>query len=65
MAHYSQVVAISIQQVPNTPILYPDDPEQTIRYEDAIIAWGWDQYLKDPEKDPRWLLRLPMTKAVL
>lgn len=41
-----------------------DDPTQKSRSEDAIIAFTWYHFLKNPD-DPEYLLRLPMTKAML
>ena len=32
------------------------------RKEDALITYGWDKFLEGG--DPKWLARLPMTKAV-
>eukprot|EP01047_Picozoa_sp_COSAG01_P057425 COSAG01_NODE_6636_length_3568_cov_5.432113_8_plen_144_part_00 len=36
-------VAIVVYQLPNCPIVYPSDPSQKKRTEDAMIAWGWKQ----------------------
>ena len=36
---------------------------QESRREDAIIAFTWWHFLTDPESNPEYLLRLPMTKA--
>jgi PhoPQ-activated pathogenicity-related protein len=33
------------------------------RYEDAILAQSWHEFLEDPEANPEWLTRLPMVKA--
>merc|ERR1711953_231919 len=44
--------------------MYPDG----LRSEDAIIAYGWNQFLYAPSvgaRNAEWLLRLPMTKAVV
>lgn len=40
------------------------DPIQKSRGEDALIAYTWDHFLKDPSK-PEWLVRFPMVKASL
>jgi PhoPQ-activated pathogenicity-related protein len=50
--------------VPNEDITFALDPKQESRGEDAIIAYTWDHYLKDPSK-PEWLVRFPMVKAAL
>uniref|UniRef100_A0A2C9KY60 Uncharacterized protein n=1 Tax=Biomphalaria glabrata TaxID=6526 RepID=A0A2C9KY60_BIOGL len=53
-----------INQIPNQPTVFLDDPERKERYEDSIIAWTWRKFL-DGEMSPEILLRLPMTKAVV
>jgi len=54
----------SLFQIPNEKLVFSGDPEQMNRGEDAIIAYTWDHFLKDPTQ-PEWLVRLPMVKAVL
>ena len=44
--------------------MFKDDPEKKRRSEDAIIAYTWRHFLENP-KDAEWLLRFPMTKAVI
>lgn len=56
-------IGIVVYQLPNCPIVYPSDPSLKKRTEDAVIAWGWKQYLDNG--DPEWLVRLPMTKAAM
>jgi len=51
-------------QVPNEHITFAADPKNQSRSEDAIIAYTWDHFLRDPSK-PEWLLRFPMVKASL
>ncbi|XP_059147483.1 autocrine proliferation repressor protein A-like [Physella acuta] len=53
-----------IYQIPFQPTVFQKDPAATQRYEDAIIAWTWRQFL-DNGSNPEILLRLPMTKAVV
>ena len=50
--------------IPNEHVTFSGDPIQKSRTEDAIIAYTWDHFLKDPSK-PEWLLRFPMVKASL
>jgi PhoPQ-activated pathogenicity-related protein len=57
-------ISASFFQVPNEHILFYDDPKQQSRTEDAIIAYTWDHFLKDPSQ-PNWLVRFPMVKSVL
>jgi len=60
-------IGIVVYQLPNCPIVYPSDPSQKKRTEDAVIAWGWKQYLDSTlgQANPEWLARLPMTKAAM
>jgi len=39
------------------------DPLNKTRWEDALIAWTWKEYLDTNGSDPRILLRFPMTKV--
>jgi len=50
--------------IPNESTIFATDPLQSSRSEDAIIAFTWDHFLKDPTQ-PEWLLRFPMVKASL
>ena len=67
IADKTGVIVIVVYQIPNCHILYPSDPTQKHRSEDAMIAWAWRQYLDSKLDDPRlkaeWLPRLPMVKA--
>lgn len=51
----------SLKQVPNQPLQFSDAPKPL--FEDALIAFAWDKYLKSG--DPTWLPRLPMTKSAV
>ena len=62
LAHLSQMITITIFQIPNCHIVYPSDPSQMSRHEDAVIAWAWRQFHEDPSNF-EWLPRLPMAKA--
>ncbi|KAH9499586.1 hypothetical protein Btru_074203 [Bulinus truncatus] len=53
-----------INQIPNQPTVFNDDPSRKQRYEDSIIAWTWRKFL-DGGSSPEILLTLPMTKAVV
>eukprot|EP01129_Flabellula_baltica_P010721 TRINITY_DN4561_c0_g1_i1.p1 TRINITY_DN4561_c0_g1~~TRINITY_DN4561_c0_g1_i1.p1 ORF type:complete len:481 (-),score=107.63 TRINITY_DN4561_c0_g1_i1:43-1485(-) len=57
-------VTADIRQIPNEPITFPADPFHKRRTEDAIIAFTWWHFMKNTS-DPNWLLRLPMTNAVV
>jgi len=52
-------------QIPNQHIRFSSDPLNKSRSEDAIIAYTWRHYLDDPSRDAKWLVRLPMVKAVV
>lgn len=60
----TETIAALVQQIPNQPIVFKDDPLQVKRYEDALIAWGWKKFMDDLS-DPEILVRLPMTKAAV
>jgi PhoPQ-activated pathogenicity-related protein len=60
----SGLVTGHLGQIPNQPIVFPSDPLKKRRVEDAIIAFTWAHFLNDTS-NPYWLLRLPMTKAVV
>ncbi|PIK49438.1 putative autocrine proliferation repressor protein A [Apostichopus japonicus] len=60
------IVGAVIRQVPNQPIVFPDDPRGNLsRYEDDIIAYTWRHFIEGGQNEPNWLLRFPMTKAVV
>ncbi len=54
-------VAAELQDVPNEPLLFSDEPKT--RSEDGIIAYTWIKYMTTG--DENWPLRLPMTKAAV
>jgi PhoPQ-activated pathogenicity-related protein len=54
-------VAAELQDVPNEPLVFSDDPKP--RSEDGIIAYTWIKYMTTG--DENWPLRLPMTKAAV
>jgi len=58
------VVTGAFFQIPNEHITFAADPILKSRSEDAIIAYCWDHFLKDPSQ-PEWLVRFPMVKASL
>jgi len=64
LASGSGVITAALFQIPNEHVTFACDPIQKSRGEDAIIAFTWDHFLKDPTQ-PEWLLRFPMVKASL
>ncbi len=61
IAHTTGAVVAVLKMVPNQPLVFKGDGKQ--RVEDAIIAFGWDKFLRGG--DAKWLARLPMTKAAV
>jgi PhoPQ-activated pathogenicity-related protein len=57
----TKTVVSDLEMVPNQPLMFAG--ETSGRYEDAIIAYTWDKYLRTG--DARWPARLPMTKAAV
>lgn len=55
-------IVASVYTIPNQPMVYYEEPSGRGRSEDAMIAWAWAHYIRDPS-NPEWLPRLPMTKA--
>jgi len=64
IAEGGKFVMAHLFQVPNQPIVFADDPSHRERTEDALIAWGWLHFLKNPTHY-EWLPRLPMVKTVV
>ncbi|XP_072168404.1 autocrine proliferation repressor protein A-like [Diadema setosum] len=58
-------VTAILRQIPNQPIVFKSDPRQKSRSEDAIIAFTWRHFIENGTNEPYWLLRMPMTKAVV
>ena len=63
MAHNTRSITVAVKQVPNCPVIYPSDPDQKERLEDAILAWAWREFIEDPDHKTDWIPRLPMVKA--
>ena len=58
-------IVANITNIPFQPLEYKSDSFGE-RYEDDLIAFGWQKYLEGgaKDKDIKWLAHLPMTKAV-
>src|SRR5688572_23887352 len=54
-------VVVQLNDVPNQPLTFADDPQKKARVEDEIIAYLQARYATN--KDPNQLLRLPMVKS--
>jgi len=55
-----------ISNVPYQPLRFLDS-DSIARYEDNLIAYGWNKFLTNGalEDDVEWLARFPMTRAVV
>ncbi len=62
IALQSKTVVADLKMVPNQPLVFADDPGNQ-RYEDAIIAYTFDKFLKT--QDGSWPLLLPMAKSAV
>ena len=54
-------VVVELDDVPNQPLTFADDPAHKARVEDEIIAYLQARYVRT--RDPNQLLRLPMVKS--
>lgn len=67
IALLTQSIVADIKQIPNQRIRFADETDPRYvdegRLEDELIAYAWDKFRVT--KDPTWLPRLPMTKAVV
>ena len=54
-------VVAELGMVPNQPLTFAGEDEP--RWEDALIAFTWDKYLKTG--DERWPARMAMTKSAI
>ena len=54
-----------VSNIPFQPLRFLDS-DSIARYEDNLIAYGWNKFLTNGalEKDVEWLARFPMTRAV-
>ncbi len=61
IAEATNSVVAELKMVPYQPIVFHNDGVP--RYEDDLIGYAWDQYIKT--SDPTWLPRLPMVKSAV
>lgn len=57
----SRSIVAELGTVPNQPLIFHNDG--TPRYEDDLIGYAWDHFLKT--RDARWIPRLPMVKSAV
>jgi PhoPQ-activated pathogenicity-related protein len=60
-ANAARAAVAELHMVPNQPLTFKGEAKG--RTEDALVAYAWDKYLRGG--DPKWLPRLPMTKAAV
>eukprot|EP01130_Rhizamoeba_saxonica_P000875 TRINITY_DN10765_c0_g1_i1.p1 TRINITY_DN10765_c0_g1~~TRINITY_DN10765_c0_g1_i1.p1 ORF type:complete len:481 (-),score=101.69 TRINITY_DN10765_c0_g1_i1:42-1484(-) len=60
----TKTITADLSQIPNQPATFPSDWKHQKRTEDAVIAFTWSHFVNNT-KEPYWLLRMPMTKAVV
>jgi PhoPQ-activated pathogenicity-related protein len=68
MIPFCETLLISIsdlQQVPNQPFTFTDDPAQKLRTEDGIIAYTWKKFVNNTNTPAKWLLQFPQTKSAV
>ena len=55
-----------VSNIPYQPLVF-NTSDNINRFEDNLIAYGWNQFLKGGAKkeDKEWLARFPMTRAVV
>ncbi|MBN1845255.1 MAG: PhoPQ-activated pathogenicity-related family protein [Sedimentisphaerales bacterium] len=61
LARHTQTVVVDLRTVPNQPLRFADDGRD--RYEDAIVAYSFDRYVRTA--DATWPLLLPMAKSAV
>ena len=63
----AEMIAVTINQLPNCHLVFTDDPDKKHRSEDSLLAYSMKMFLMGPEEvaDPENYLIYPMAKAVL
>ncbi len=62
IATQTGTAAAELSMIPNQPLVFANDDGKK-RSEDSAIAYTWQKYLDTG--DPKWPMRLPMTKAAV
>lgn len=62
IASETNSIVINLNDVPNQSLSFSD--EGALK-EDDLIAYTWKKFLKNPEQNRHWLLRLPMVKSAV
>lgn len=63
LATDSGTICATLYQVPNQPVVFPADPLQKRRSEDAAVAFTWLQYMVNASSTPDWIIYFAMAKA--
>jgi PhoPQ-activated pathogenicity-related protein len=61
LAVATESVVVELRMVPNQPLTFAGETKP--RFEDSLIAYTWDKYLRGG--DDHWPARLPMTKSAV
>ncbi|KAI0219845.1 Autocrine proliferation repressor protein A [Lamellibrachia satsuma] len=59
------IVVGFINQIPNQPIVFKDDPTKKGRIEGDLCSYLWRVFIENEDASPEILPRYPMTKAVV
>lgn len=57
-------ICATLWQVPNQPIVFPDDWEHKERGEDALVAFTWWEFVNHQDR-PEWIVYNAMVKSVV
>ncbi|WP_253306972.1 PhoPQ-activated protein PqaA family protein [unidentified bacterial endosymbiont] len=63
LAHKTATVVVSVDKVPNQPLIYNND--NIPRFEDSSIARSWRLFLDNPQPGAEFPLHLPMVGAIV
>jgi PhoPQ-activated pathogenicity-related protein len=63
MAVETNSVVVELDDVPNQPLTFADDPAHRARVEDEIIAYQQAKFAKSRDRDAGQLVRFPMVKS--
>ena len=61
LAHEQQMIAVVGFEMPNSHMIFADDPEQRGRSEDSLLSWTFKRAYE--HRDPLQAAICPMTKA--
>ncbi len=62
MAAESHSLVVHLQDIPNQYLMFEDGIS---RKEDSLVAYTWQRFLDNPEKNSWWPVHLPMAKSIV